>query len=47
MSIVLVLVIIAIILLALAAFNVPTGKVSIGWLGLAFYVLSTVWGQLG
>lgn len=43
---ILALVIVAIILLALAAFNVPS-PVGLGWLGLAFYVLSTVWGQIG
>jgi hypothetical protein len=39
------LVIVAFILLLLAAFNVPSGPVSIGWLGLAFWVLSTLWGK--
>lgn len=43
---ILALVIVSAILLFLAAFNVPTGRVSIGWLGLAFFVLSTVWGQI-
>jgi hypothetical protein len=40
------LVIVAAILLLLAALNVPTGpRVSIGWLGLFFWVLSTLWGK--
>jgi hypothetical protein len=35
------LLIVAFILFVLAALNVPTGpRVSIGWLGLAFWVLS-------
>jgi hypothetical protein len=38
-------VIVAIILLTLAAFNVPTGPVNIGWLGLAFWALSTIMGR--
>lgn len=42
---VLALVIVAIILLFLAAFNIPTPKVSVGWLGLAFWALSTIWGK--
>ena len=42
---VLALVIVACILLLLAAFNVPTGPVSIGWLGLAFWALSTIYGR--
>lgn len=43
---VLALVIVAVILLTLAAFNVPTGPyVSIGWLGLAFFALSFIWGK--
>jgi len=42
---VLALVIVACILFALAAANVPTGPVSIGWLGLAFFALSFVWGK--
>lgn len=38
------LAIVALILFILAAFNVPTGnRVSIGWLGLAFYMLSLLW----
>lgn len=43
---ILALVIVSLILLSLAAFSVPTGRVSIGWLGMAFYVLSTIWGQI-
>ena len=39
------LVIVACILLLLASFNVPTGPVSIGWLGLFFWALSTIWGR--
>ena len=39
------LLIVAFILLLLAAFNVPSGPVSLGWLGLAFYLLSMLWGK--
>lgn len=39
------LVIVAIILFSLAAFNVPSGPVSLGWLGLAFWALSTIAGK--
>ena len=42
---ILALVIVACILLLLASFNVPTGPVSIGWLGLFFFVLSFIWGK--
>lgn len=43
---ILALVIVACILLLLAALNVPTGPhVSIGWLGLFFWALSTIWGK--
>ena len=43
---ILALVIVACILLLLAALNVPTGpRVSIGWLGLFFWALSTIWGK--
>ncbi len=42
---VLALVIVAIILLSLAAFNVPSGPVNLGWLGLAFFILSTIVGK--
>lgn len=42
---ILALVIVAVILLALAAFNVPSGPVSLGWLGLAFWALSTIIGK--
>lgn len=44
---VLALIIVSLILLIIASFNVPTGPIAIGWLGMAFFVLSTVWGQLG
>lgn len=37
-----VLIIIALILLVLAAFNVKIGTVSLGWLGLAFYVATAL-----
>jgi hypothetical protein len=43
---VLALVIVACILLLLAAVNIPAGRVSLGWLGLFFWVLSTIWGKL-
>ena len=39
------LVIVAFILLLLAAVSVPTGRVNLGWLGLAFYILSMLWGR--
>ncbi len=40
------LVIVAFILLLLASANINTGpRVSLGWLGLAFWVLSTLWGK--
>ncbi len=39
------LIIVACILLTLASFNVPTGPVNIGWLGLAFFVFSFIWGK--
>jgi hypothetical protein len=39
---VLALVIVAIILFILAAFAVPSGRVGLGWLGMAFWVLSTI-----
>ena len=43
---VLAFVIVACILLLLASLNVPTGPyVSIGWLGLFFWALSTIWGK--
>jgi hypothetical protein len=38
----LILIIVAIVCLFLAALNVPVARVSIGWLGLAFYVLAQV-----
>jgi len=37
-----VLLIIALICLILAAFNVKLGSVNIGWLGLAFYVATAL-----
>lgn len=41
------LIIVACILLLLASFNVPVGPyVSIGWLGLFFFVLSFIWGKI-
>lgn len=40
---ILALMIVAVILLILASFNIPTGPVNIGWLGLAFWALSTIW----
>lgn len=40
------LMIVAIILLVLASFNVPTGPINIGYLGLAFWALSTIWNQV-
>ena len=43
---ILALVIVACILLLLASFNVPTGPVSIGWLGLFFYVLAQIWDKV-
>lgn len=40
------LIIVACILLLLASFNLPPGvPVSMGWLGLFFFVLSFVWGK--
>lgn len=42
---ILALILVSCILLLLAAFNIPTGPVSIGWLGLFFFVLSFVWGK--
>lgn len=43
---ILALVIVACILLLLASLNVPTGpRVSLGWLGMFFWVLSTIWGK--
>ena len=46
MSMIIALGVVACILLLLASFNVPTGPVSIGWLGLFFLALSFVWGKL-
>lgn len=37
-----ILVIVAIILFALAAFNVPGGRVQLGWLGLAFFAAAFI-----
>jgi len=43
---ILALVIVAVILFTLAAFNVPTGPyVNLVALGLAFWALSTIWGK--
>lgn len=42
---ILALVIVACILLMLAALNVPSGPVSLGWLGLFFWALSTIIGK--
>lgn len=39
---VLALIIVSIILLVLAAFTIPSGRINLGWLGLAFWVLSTI-----
>ena len=41
------LVIVAVILFVLQACNVPSGPVSLGWLGLAFWSASTIVGQVG
>lgn len=38
----LILVICSIVCFFLATFSVPTGRVSIGWLGLALYALASV-----
>lgn len=38
----LIFVIVAIVLLVLAAFNVSVRGVSIGWLGIAFWIASTL-----
>lgn len=43
---ILALTIVAVILFLLAAANVNTGPVSIGWLGLFFWSLSTIWSQI-
>ena len=40
------LVITAVILFALAAAQVPSGRVSLGWLGLSLWALSTIWVKL-
>ena len=45
-AMILALMIVAIILLILASFNVPTGPINIGWLGLAFWASSTIWNQV-
>ncbi len=39
------LIIVAIILFVLAAVNLPVPKVSLGWLGLAFYALAQIVGR--
>jgi len=41
MSVVLLLLIVAVILLALAAFNVPC-PINLGWLGMALFVLTFI-----
>lgn len=38
----LVLIILAIVLLFCAAIGVPAGRISLGWLGLTLWVLSTI-----
>ncbi len=40
------LLIAALVLLLLQSFNVPSGKVSLGWLGMACWVLSLLLGRL-
>lgn len=42
---ILALFIVSFILLVLASFNVPSGPVNIGWLGMAFFVLTFIWGK--
>lgn len=37
------LTIVSCILLLLAALNVPSGPVSLGWLGAFFFVLAQIW----
>lgn len=37
--------IVAIILLVLAAVNIPAPRVSLGWLGMAFWALSEIVGR--
>lgn len=39
------LTIVACILFLIAAIGFNTGRVSIGWLGMFFWVLSTIWGK--
>lgn len=43
---ILALIIVACILFLIAAFGVPTGPVSVGWLGLFFFALSFIWGKV-
>ena len=43
---ILALVIVACILFLIASFNVPTGPVSCGWLGLAFFAASFIVGKV-
>ncbi len=43
---ILALVIVACILFLLAAVPVPTGPISVGWLGLFFFALSFIWGKV-
>lgn len=38
--------IVALVLFILAALAVPVPKVNVGWLGLAFVTLATLWPQL-
>ncbi len=40
------LIIVACILFLIASFNVPTGPVSVGWLGLFIFALSFIWGKI-
>lgn len=44
MTLTIVLLIVALILLALRAFGVSSGRVDLGWLGLAVYVLAVLLG---
>lgn len=44
--VVLAFLIVSLVLLAVAAANVAAPKVSLGWLGLAFFVLASVWTAL-
>ena len=42
MTISLFIIVAALVFLFLAAFNVPSGRVSFGWLGMSLWLLSTV-----